>query len=407
MKPGWTICAQLSTSHSPRDVMRLDRMLDVVERVRAEIALDLLVVGSREEPDIFRAMTGAGRPVDQVFLWYNLLSDIDGMEASDLVVDWQGKRSRGWGGWADKGAEVSETFRFACPNNPAARAKTLARLGELLDRYPFSGVFLDKLRFPSPANGLDEVLTCFCDHCRRAAKASGLALDAVAQLFADRAILAETAPGADRAGPAWLEALAAANPLLARFLRFRMDSVTGLVAEAAAEAGRRGRQVGLDLFSPGLASLVGQDYRALARHCVWAKPMTYRVALGPAGLRLEIPALVEGVAQMFGVGEVGIADWAARHVVGFGRETLRETRDAAVPLPLIQSEIGAAVGAMAPKPVYFGLELVHHPGVIDITPALVRDMVDAGRAANAAGLVISWDLMHAPMDGVRALAEMM
>jgi hypothetical protein len=32
-------------------------------------------------------------------------------------------------------------------------------------------------------------------------------------------------------------------------------------------------------------------------------------------------------------------------------------------------------------------------------------MVRAGRAANAAGLVISWDLMHAPVDCVRALAE--
>ena len=50
------------------------------------------------------------------------------------------------------------------------------------------------------------------------------------------------------------------------------------VAEAAAEAARLGRQVALDLFSPGLAALVGQDYRALSRHCAWAKPMTYRVA---------------------------------------------------------------------------------------------------------------------------------
>ena len=41
--------------------------------------LDLLVVGAREMPEIFRAMTGASRPVEEVFLWYNLLSDIDGM----------------------------------------------------------------------------------------------------------------------------------------------------------------------------------------------------------------------------------------------------------------------------------------------------------------------------------------
>jgi len=401
----WTIGAQLSTSHSSPEALSLDRMLEVVERVRAETTLDILVVGSREEPDIFRAMTGAGRPVDRVFLWYNLLSDIDGMAATDLVVNWRGEPSRGWGGWEEKGAEVSETFRFACPNNPAVRVKTLTRLRELLGRYPFTGVFLDKLRFPSPANGLDEVVSCFCDHCHRAAKAIDLDLDAVARLFADRAILADASPGGDRTGSAWLEALADANPLLGWFLRFRMDSVTRLVVEAQAEAGRLGRQVALDLFSPGLAPLVGQDYRALSRHCAWAKPMTYRVAQGPAGLRLEIPALVDGVAGMFGADEVGISEWAARHVAAFDGETLQQTRDAAVPLPLIQAEIGVAVAAMAPKPVYFGLELVRHPGVIDITPALVLDMVRAGRDVNAAGLVISWDLMHAPIDGIRALAR--
>ena len=69
-------------------------------------------------------------------------------------------------------------------------------------------------------------------------------------------------------------------------------------------ASRLGRKVSLDLFSPGLASVVGQDYRALSRYSVWAKPMTYRVAMGPAGLRLEIPALVEGVAAMFDLSEV-------------------------------------------------------------------------------------------------------
>ena len=34
-------------------------------------------------------------------------------------------------------------------------------------------------------------------------------------------------------------------------------------------------------------------------------------------------------------------------------------------------------------------------------------MVGAGRAANAAGLIISWDLMRAPKDSVEALAEAM
>ena len=407
MTGNWKIGAQLSTSHSPRSALDPSRMLDAVQRVREAINLDLLAVGFREAPEVFRQLCAPSRPVDDVYLWYGVLSDIEGMEDSDLVVNWKGERSRGWGGWAEKGGEVEETFRFACPNNPAVRQKTLRRLRELLGRYAFKGVFLDKIRFPSPANGIDEALSCFCDHCRREAKAVGLDLDAVVKMLADRAIELDAAPaGGSRADFAsWPDAFAFANPLLSRFLRFRADSVTSLVARIADDVGALGRTVSLDLFSPFLAPIVGQSYRRLSQHCAWAKPMTYRTALGPASLRLEIPALIEGVARLLNIGEARVVDWCARHVSSFEREMLSRTRDSAVPLPFIRAEIEAAVRAMRPVPVYFGLELVSQPGIIDIKPAQVFDMVNAGRAANAAGLIISWDLMHAPLDGVKALAE--
>ena len=70
----------------------------------------------------------------------------------------------------------------------------------------------------------------------------------------------------------------------------------------------------------------------------------------------------------------------------------------------MKSEIAQAVRSMQPVPVYFGLEIVSHPGVIEITPALVHDMVHAGSEAQAAGTIISWDLMHAPVNGLEALA---
>jgi hypothetical protein len=369
------------------------------------IDLDLLIVGFRESPEIYQEFCGPRRPVGETMLWYAALSDIEGMEASDLVVNWRGERSRGWGGWAEKGGEVEETFRFACPNNPSARRKTVQRLRELLVRYPFSGVFLDKIRFPSPANGVDEFLSCFCDHCRAAAKGVDLDLDSVAKILNDRAIGPRTPDGTQGNEPShWLDGLLADSPILSRFLRFRADSVAALVAEFVGLARRMGRKVSLDLFSPCLAPLVGQDYARLARHCDWAKPMTYRLAQGPAGLRLEIPALIAGVATRFGLDEARIVEWSACHA-DFDRGALLETRERAVPIPFIQAEIDAAVRAFAPVPVYFGLELVRQPGVIEVDPAHVIDMVKAGRSANAAGLVISWDLMHAPMDCVRALAE--
>jgi hypothetical protein len=290
-------------------------MLETVRRVQEAIDLDLLIVGFREAPEAFREFCGPGRPVEDTSLWYGVLSDTEGLADSDLVVNWRGERSRGWGGWAEKGSGVEETFRFVCPNNPAARQKAIGRLRELLARYAFAGVFLDKIRFPSPANGVDEMLSCFCDHCRDEAKRVDLDLDSVVEILTDRAI-APCASGAETSGneaSPWLDALFVGSPILSHFLRFRADSIAALVAELADQARRMGRKVSLDLFSPCLAPLVGKDYARFKPHCDWAKPMTYRLAQGPAGLRLEIPALIEGVASCVGLYEERIVEWSARH----------------------------------------------------------------------------------------------
>jgi hypothetical protein len=403
MGQAWIVGAQLSTAHSSAESLDVESVLSAIERVRSTLELQILIVGTRDVSEIFRAVTDRHhRPTKEVFLWYNLLSDIPDMVESDLVVDLRGQRSRGWGGWA--ATAVAETFRFACPNNPAVRAKTLGRLRELLSRFPFDGIFLDKMRFPSPANGLDEVVSCFCDHCRRAASATGLDLSDVARIFEHG--LADIGPARTLQGEGWnwLAILAGAHSLLSRFLRFRSDSIERLVAEARTEASRLGRKLALDLFSPSLAPLVGQDYSRLAKHCDWAKPMIYRLARGPAGLRLEIPALVAGIARMLGQSEANIVDWVSRHLPGFEQDTLRLTRESAVPMPLIALEIAAAARLLHPTPALLGLEVVCQPGVVETTPDHVIDMVRAGHTANVAGTIISWDLLHAPMDGIRALA---
>jgi len=402
MHKPWVVGAQLSTSHSPPHLLTPARVAEAIDRVTSSLDLDILIVGADEIPDLFRDLTDrTSRRAGQVFLWYNLLSDIPDMQPSDLVVNWRGESSRGWAGWEAKGSDVRETFRFACPNNPQARQKSLAGISELLARYPFDGVFLDKMRFPSPANGIHEVISCFCNHCRQAAARSGLDLDAVAELF-ERGDLAlpRTASGGRKAAASWIDILFGPCSLAARFFRFRCDSINGLVAAVRDEVLRLRRTLALDLFVPSLASFVGQDYLTLSQYCAWAKPMTYRTAWGPASLRLEIPALAEGLAGML---QAPNGERAAPRLPGISAKAIATMKDDSVPLPIVTREIAAAVQVMEPVPVYFGLELVRYPGVIEITTALVNDMVTAGRAGNAAGTIISWDIMHAPEDGIRAL----
>ena len=53
--------AQLSTSHSLPQTLGVERVMDAVERARSIIDLDILIVGAREDPEIFRAMSNPGR----------------------------------------------------------------------------------------------------------------------------------------------------------------------------------------------------------------------------------------------------------------------------------------------------------------------------------------------------------
>jgi len=404
MNSNWVTGAQLSTSHSPQSELTVERMTAAVLDMKAILPLDVAVVGAKEIPEIYLALTGPHRPAEQVVLWYDLLSDIPNMEEPELVINWRGEKSHGWGGWSAVGSAVTETFRFACPNNPVVRAKTLARMRELLRRYPFDGVFLDKIRFPSPANGLEEVASCFCRHCQAAASVVGLDLDTVRKVI--EAKFAGAFVHQARAGATdWLRSLLVPDSVLRQFVDFRLRTITGLVSEAAAEARALGRKVALDVFSPGLAPLVGQDYPALAQVSDWIKPMTYRTAQGPAGLRLELSALVAGAARMSGLHERDIAAWAAGHIRGCNKTSLSETRAKAVPLEIMTTEVGDAVRLAGSTPVYFGIEMVRQAGVIDIKPQHVRDMIGVGQRAGAAGTIVSWDLLHVPRENLVALAE--
>src|ERR1700733_9200471 len=50
----WTIGAQLSTSHSSLAALDEQRMFDTVRRVLEALDLDLLIIGFREAPEVFR-----------------------------------------------------------------------------------------------------------------------------------------------------------------------------------------------------------------------------------------------------------------------------------------------------------------------------------------------------------------
>jgi hypothetical protein len=402
MRGKFTIAAQLSTVHSPQEALSPRKVAAYVAEIASEVPLDALVVGWTERTELFRTLTSReSRLTPEVFLWYPLLSDYPGFESSHLVVNSKFTRSKGWAGY--EGTGIAESFKQACPNNPQAVSTSLARLEDCMAAYPFDGVFLDKIRFPSAANGLQDLFSCFCPFCTQKAAERGLDLDDVRAVLEGRAAgRAGLSPVEIPEGAKWLERLVADEPLLQRFIRFRADSISALIAAASQRMRALGKKVALDVFSPILAPLVGQDLSALARHADWVKPMIYRFGRGPSSLRTELPSLTRELGAYLGYSEAAAMRWAAAQVEGLAGKTVEQI-EAVAPLSLVQAETGRAVALLRGAPLYLGLETVSVAGPIEVSPRRVEEILEIGSQAGVRGFVLSWDLLHTPIDNIRPL----
>lgn len=318
----------------------------------------------------------------RLYLWHPLLT------AQGTPPGWEGWRVQAADGSPVPGHAGLPEFTFLCPNHPEARDFAVARLCRSLADARYAGVFLDRIRWPSPAAGLEAHLGCFCPHCVEAAREAGIDLAAVQRAL--RALPPSRS----------LEALlggACDDDLLSTWVRWRMGCITAVVAEVAAQARRLGKSVGLDVWSPALAPLVGQSLPALGPYADWVKIMTYGRAWGPAGLPFEIALLARWLASCGALHERQVLSPLAT-LLGLplpaDEAALRRDGLAAEALAV---EVGRA-RALSAAPLLAGLELVEIPGVCTLQATQVRATLSALRGAGVDGLVLSWDLWRIPLE---------
>ena len=334
----------------------------------------------------------------RLFLWHPLL-------ASDGVFfplpEW---RTIGLNGEIVAGFHSEPDFTFVCPNRPAVRQAVLQRLSAVLRGSPFQGVFLDRIRFPSPAAAPDTQLTCFCEACRQAAMEAGLDLDAV-QLFMTGRLVQ---PGGCRSLVESLltprHALSEAD-LLASFLDFRQRSISRIVHEAANIITSQGMAVGLDCFTPGLARMVGQDLTALNATCEWIKIMTYTHTLAPAGLPFELLGLASWLTSRFHISRRQVLHCMAEATGLPLPASLSALRSNGLPPEAISAEIqlGRSLGVSR---IFVGAALVNLPGINAVSTEQHTADLTACRTAAADGLVLSWDLWHISPERLDQVAKL-
>lgn len=182
-------------------------------------------------------------------------------------------------------------------------------------------------------------------------------------------------------------------------MNFREDVIVALVKRYASFARQSSRQVGIDLFSPSLAPFVSQDYHKLSSLSDWVKPMLYMHTMGPAGLPLELIAIVKTIQNLNPyLSESSIWEFLSASISLDLPTSSILMEESGLSQENVTREIGRAKESI-PQGVrlYPGFETVFFPPICTITSLHLDQYIQAIRETHLEGFVISWDISRIPM----------
>ncbi len=374
------------------------RLHDALERV----PLSRVLLGWDLDPRVIEACAETcAQHRCGLFLWQPVLTWHDRFPDNP---DW---RVVGLSGGRVAGPLGKAEFTFLCPNRETIQESVLQCLDEALASGYYDGVFLDRIRFPSPADDFAGKFACFCDTCRIAAHELGLDLGAVQQAVSR---LLEIAGGRHAVVSEMLAAFPAPDvaediSLLRRMLAFRERSISHFVTVVVELVRGRNLQVGLDCFSPTLARMVGQNLARLAEDADWIKVMTYARAFAPASLPYELAGIAGWQTAAQGETEQAALECLAETTGWELPNSCAAIQSGALPACVLTHEIerGRAAGVHR---LLAGIELVEMPDVAHLTAEQIRADARAVRAGRPDGVVLCWDLWRMPEERVELAASL-
>ncbi|MFQ6126529.1 MAG: hypothetical protein ACE5R6_18240 [Candidatus Heimdallarchaeota archaeon] len=185
--------------------------------------------------------------------------------------------------WADSG----------CPNNPEIKNQSLKWIETDASNLDIDGIILDGIRFPSPANGLNTFLSCFCKYCHNAAREYALDLTEIKKELKN--ILKDGGKSVySIMTPIDMLHLLVSHRAAFNWIIFKCQTIETHLQAVRQKIQDLGMDLdlGVALFTPSLAPLVGQDYQKIAAHVDLIQPMVYHRGKGPACINHELASLI-------------------------------------------------------------------------------------------------------------------
>lgn len=319
----------------------------------------------------------------KMLLWFPVFSELGYYKEFNPVIDFNGNEIKGYK------LNDGESFEFYCPGNE----KNLNNVTEIFEKhfshYNFDGIFLDKIRYPSFANGFHSIFSCFCSDCTKAMSNSGIDTDYLVHYLKhdieknyQKSMLIEAEALPDFS-------YKFKDNVLEQFFRFKQENVYKSVYTLYRYFKNKGMTVGLDVFAHSLGYFVGQDTKLLASCCDFIKHMYYRKTLAPAGMPFEFN-LLSGIFKING-------------------ENLCQSYETNSPTCFETSkrELKTASALCSKTLMYPGFEVNRIDKIAPVYPDYINESMKLISDSGAGGVVLSWDVINAPYENLKAVADFM
>ena len=343
-------CTELSASEVGR---RLESLLQ-------RLPVSGVIYGWGEKKGLFETiLETARRHRAETYLWLPVFADIRNPEHADPMVYPEAAEE------TPLNSCPGEEFRFVCPGS-ARNVTAVTEAYEILSegRTP-DGVFLDRIRWSSAVLSPVHFFGCRCERCLGRQRQAGISGRKLREILQRQDSLAACAPLRMEKGRYFFAA-----PELDRLAEIRRETISGAVRHLCGSFRAKGLRVGVDVFAPALADLVGQDLPALLEAADWIKPMMYFRTDAPAGIPYELAAYGKNMADALE------KLWAAP--VGDLSSMERQLRS--LPNP---------AGRIFP-----GIEVNYIPGICEPDANAFSLALRAAKAAGCNTVILSWDVLQ-------------
>jgi len=411
MNKKW-IGTQIVLNNNPSNYLDIDDNLKKkLMRAKEILDLDALIVWSdinKKDLDLVREICVEFKI--KTYLWYPILADTPGIkiEQEQAVEAFDGLHGYGKLSCWDKMGKGEEEFLFLCPNDEENIDKIFNRYENKTRESGFDGVFLDRIRFPSPSNGFEALFSCFCKSCINKFNSDyGEDLERYRNQVKSLFKIFKTIDSN------YLKSCHSFSEIIIRddlkkFFDFRKQSIYRMVKKFADKAKQINKVVGIDLFAPSFAPLVSQDYQLLAKACDWIKPMIYCHTSSPAGLPLELYSFLKAILEINPALDENELICDASPLAGVALpEHLNKLLKNGISEHIICSEMQRIkeLDLAESVNIYVGLEAVQVPGLCNITEKILKKYLESVIEADIKGMILSWDLLKIPDKNLKIVGD--